>query len=120
MLQVQNRVFYYNQMPLDDPDLSLSPEEVKDFYSEVFPELSQGVVEGPELKEEGAVYTLRKAVGTKGVWITVSDIVKEKVPFPFQPVKEKIDFSFMETVAKVIRRDDGDGILPPHDTLGMI
>ena len=120
MLEVRQRVFYYNQVRLDDPDLSLSPEEVKDFYSDVYPELAQGVIEGPDLKEEGAVYTLRKAVGTKGAGITVTEIAKGKVPFSFDPVEVKEEFSLMETLARALKDSDGDSILPPHDALGMI
>jgi len=60
------RVFVYNAMQLDDPDPAMKPEEVKEFWSDVYPELTQAVIEGPEYKDDCIQYTFRKAVGTKG------------------------------------------------------
>jgi len=61
------RVFKYNSMVLQDPDVNMKPEEVRSFYSSVYPELTQAAVEGPENNENGElVYAFRKAIGTKG------------------------------------------------------
>ncbi len=61
------RAFKYNSMVLQDPDVNMKPEEVRSFYSSVYPELTQAAVEGPENNENGElVYTFRKAIGTKG------------------------------------------------------
>lgn len=60
------RVFKYNSLELKDPDVNMTPEEAMAFYSSVYPELTQGVVEGPEVKDEVMEFTFRKAVGTKG------------------------------------------------------
>jgi len=58
------RKFVYNNMTLDD--VSGSPEEALAFYADFYTDLSNGVVEGPEIKDGFMVYTFRKAVDTKG------------------------------------------------------
>ena len=46
-MKVLPRIFKYNTMHLDDPDPKMSPEEVKEFYSNIYPELTQAEIEGP-------------------------------------------------------------------------
>jgi PRTRC genetic system protein C len=58
------RKFVYNNMTLDD--VSGTPEEALTFYADFYTDLSNGVVEGPEIKDGFMVYTFRKAVDTKG------------------------------------------------------
>lgn len=58
------RKFVYNNMTLDD--VSGAPEEALAFYADFYTDLSNGVVEGPEIKDGFMVYTFRKAVDTKG------------------------------------------------------
>jgi PRTRC genetic system protein C len=58
------RKFVYNNMTLDD--VSGTPEEALAFYADFYTDLSNGVVEGPEIKDGCMVYTFRKAVDTKG------------------------------------------------------
>ena len=58
------RKFVYNNMTLDD--VSGTPEEALAFYADFYTDLSNGVVEGPEIKDGFMVYTFRKAVDTKG------------------------------------------------------
>ena len=60
------RVFKYNNMKLEDPDVKMTVEEVKQFYSNVYPEITQSVTEGPEYKGKEMVYSFTRAVGTKG------------------------------------------------------
>src|SRR5208337_400073 len=60
------RVFRYGALELENPDPKSTAEEVKDFWSDVYPELTQAVIEGPEYKDDRAEYTFRRAVGTKG------------------------------------------------------
>ena len=38
MIEVLPRTFTYNSLTLDDPDPRMTPDEVKDFYAEVYPE----------------------------------------------------------------------------------
>ena len=66
MIQVLPRIFMYNNLTLDDPDPKMTPEEVKAFYAEVYPELTQAAIEGPEPSDTAVEYRFRRAVGTKG------------------------------------------------------
>lgn len=58
------RKFIYNNMTLDD--VTGTPEEALAFYADFYTDLSNGVVEGPEIKDGFMVYSFRKAVDTKG------------------------------------------------------
>lgn len=60
------REFRYNGIPLTDPNPAMTAEQVRDFYANVYPEIVSAAIEGPEAKGAKAVYTFRRAVGTKG------------------------------------------------------
>ena len=60
------RVFKYNGMELQDPGVAQSVEEVREFYANLYPELNNAEIEGPEHKAGKIIYEFRKAVGTKG------------------------------------------------------
>jgi len=60
------RVFKYNGMELQNPGAAQSVEEVREFYANLYPELNNAEIEGPEHKAGKIVYEFRKAVGTKG------------------------------------------------------
>lgn len=60
------REFKYGQLMLQDPDINMTPDQVKEFYASSYPELTQSVIEGPDYKEDTVEYTFKKAVGTKG------------------------------------------------------
>ncbi len=66
------RKFLYNNMTLDD--VSGTPEDALVFYADFYTDLSNGVVEGPEIKDGFMVYTFRKAVDTKGNTNTNDDV----------------------------------------------
>jgi len=51
---------------LPDPDQTMSPNEVRKFYSRTYPELLNSGVVGPEYKADKVVYTFKTSVGTKG------------------------------------------------------
>lgn len=53
-------------LALDDPDSNLSPNDVMDFYSRVYPELTTASVFGPVFEEDKAVYEFKTTIGTKG------------------------------------------------------
>ena len=55
-----------SEIELADPDNSLSPNEVMDFYSMTYPELTTATLQGPELEEDRAVYRFKTTIGTKG------------------------------------------------------
>lgn len=60
------RVFKYGNQTLNDPDRSMSPEEVMSFYAGTYPELTTSNVHGPRLSERVAVYEFKTTIGTKG------------------------------------------------------
>lgn len=53
-------------LTLEDPDSRMSLSEVTDFYSMNYPELTTATLQGPELKEDRAVYRFKTTIGTKG------------------------------------------------------
>lgn len=72
------RQFTYNGAKLVDPGAALSVDQVRAFYTAVYPDLANAEVEGPEEKDGVQLYTFRRAVGTKG-----ADFVEVKpVPEP--------------------------------------
>lgn len=60
------REFKYNSVALADPNPAFSLEQVRDFFSAVYPEILNAEIEGPAVKGNRQVYTFRRAVGTKG------------------------------------------------------
>lgn len=53
-------------LELNDPDPDMSLNEVMDFYSMTYPELTTATVHGPELDEDMAVYEFKTTIGVKG------------------------------------------------------
>lgn len=51
---------------LDDPNSTMTPEEVMKFYSGKHPELTNATISGPKVEGGKAVYNLKTSVGTKG------------------------------------------------------
>ncbi|PCE32796.1 PRTRC system protein C [Burkholderia ubonensis] len=60
------REFSYNGAKLADPAPTFTLHQVRDFYSQTYPELTNAEIEGPVVKGNRNVYTFRRAVGTKG------------------------------------------------------
>lgn len=60
------RKFKYNSVTLPDPNPSLSPDQIREFYATQFPELNNAVVEGPITKGRVATWTFTRAAGAKG------------------------------------------------------
>ena len=64
------RVFTYKskgrEITLDDPDGSLSPDDVLSFYTATYGELVSANIEGPELKDDAVHYRFVSTIGTKG------------------------------------------------------
>jgi PRTRC genetic system protein C len=122
-LQKIKRVYEYNNLKLDDID-GMSPEEVKDFYSNIYPQLTQAETDGPELKNDTEVYVFRKAVGTKG--ITVRELAAGK-GLPMADMSSK-NIALMTNVAAALCTaayySDDEGvssfILPPGEVLEVL
>jgi len=55
-----------NKISLEDPNPSMTPSEVMQFYSHTYPELTNGSVNAPEVKSNKIVYDLSTTVGKKG------------------------------------------------------
>ncbi len=61
------RVFEYAGVCLPDPDIAMSPEQVRDFLAATGrPELTAAEIHGPEQRGDQLVYTLHRVTGTKG------------------------------------------------------
>jgi len=60
------REFKYNGVALADPGAMLSLPQVRDFYANVYPEITSADIEGPQQVGNKQIYTFRRAVGTKG------------------------------------------------------
>lgn len=60
------RVFKHKETKLPDPDASMSPDEVLDFYSNQYPELTNASVSGPEINDDKQIFEFKTTVGTKG------------------------------------------------------
>lgn len=67
-MDIQNltREFRYNGVVLADPNQAFTLPQVRDFYANVYPEITSADIEGPEQVGAKAIYTFRRAVGTKG------------------------------------------------------
>ncbi|USS42778.1 PRTRC system protein C [Burkholderia glumae] len=67
-MQIENlqREFSYNGAKLADPAPNMTPNQIREFYSQTYPELTNAEVEGPVINGNRSVYTFRRAVGTKG------------------------------------------------------
>ncbi|WP_063897627.1 PRTRC system protein C [Burkholderia ubonensis] len=67
-MQIENlqREFSYNGAKLADPAPTFTLQQVRDFYSQTYPELTNAEIEGPVIKGNRNAYTFRRAVGTKG------------------------------------------------------
>jgi PRTRC genetic system protein C len=60
------RKFTFNGANLPDPGEAFSPDEVKDIYSNQYPDLSTAIVSEPTIAAGVATYTFTRNVGTKG------------------------------------------------------
>lgn len=65
-----NREFTFKRngkdIPLTDPNPEFSVEEVLKFYSTSYPELTNGIVEGPKVVGDKASYTVSTKAGQLG------------------------------------------------------
>ncbi|MCA8082738.1 PRTRC system protein C [Burkholderia cenocepacia] len=68
------REFSYNGAKLADPAPTFTLQQIRDFYSQTYPELTNAEIEGPVIKGNRNVYTFRRAVGTKGTSEATRDI----------------------------------------------
>ncbi len=60
------REFIYNGNILPEINVKLPPKEVMQVWSNTYPELNNGQVIGPEIKDEKQVFTFKTILGEKG------------------------------------------------------
>ena len=64
------RVFKFKngcaEIILSDPNPEMSPDEVMNFFSGSYPELTTATVHGPEVDNDKVVYNFKTTIGTKG------------------------------------------------------
>lgn len=65
-IQGLKREFKFGSRVLSDPNKSMSPEDVMQFYSGTYPELTTSTCHGPKIDGDKAVYEFKTVVGTKG------------------------------------------------------
>lgn len=53
-------------LALDDPNPSLTPDQVMSFFANQYAQLTTATVQGPEIKGDKALYTFKTTLGTKG------------------------------------------------------
>jgi PRTRC genetic system protein C len=108
-VKVLPRRFMYNNLALEDIDSNAAPDEIMLAYSEHYPELTEGHVEGPEITDDAMVYKFVTRLGTKGI---------------SSSQKKPVDFTLMREVAHALLRDgegEEDGVeLPPSEALEVI
>lgn len=54
------------KVTLPDPNPDFSAQEVLDFYSSQYPELTTATLDQPKVSGNTAVYSVKTSVGTKG------------------------------------------------------
>ncbi|MFS2004639.1 PRTRC system protein C [Duganella sp. CT11-25] len=65
-IQELQREFKYNGVKLADPSSTFSLTQVRDFFANVYPEIINADIDGPEVIGSKQIYSFRRAVGTKG------------------------------------------------------
>lgn len=64
-IEVVQRVFNYNGTQLQDICPEGTPEDVLRSYANLFPEITNGIIEGPDSIDGKMVYTITRAIGSK-------------------------------------------------------
>lgn len=61
------RVFRYNGLSLPDLNPAATPEKIRELYArQSYPELQSAEIEGPKTEGENLVFTMVRAVRSKG------------------------------------------------------
>ena len=64
------RAFYMElenqEIRLDDPGNTMSPQAVLNFYANTYPVLTTAKIEGPEIKDDEIQFQFVTTIGTKG------------------------------------------------------
>ncbi len=60
------REFVYNGVKLPDTTAAMTPEQVRETYTLLYPEMATAAIEGPETIDGKLVYRFVRAIGAKG------------------------------------------------------
>ena len=60
------REFTFNGVKLPDPDIRLSPEEVRGVLATMYPDIATASITGPEAVGDKLRYNFVRAIGAKG------------------------------------------------------
>jgi PRTRC genetic system protein C len=60
------REFVYNGVKLPDTTPTMTPEQVRETYTHLYPEIATAAIEGPESVGGKLVYKFVRAIGAKG------------------------------------------------------
>jgi PRTRC genetic system protein C len=60
------RRFYYLGLELADLNPAFTPEQIRDAYCTLYPEITTAAIEGPEALDGALKFTFTRALGTKG------------------------------------------------------
>lgn len=103
-VKILPRKFKYDSLLLDDIDSDATPEEVMAGYSDLYPALTGGHVEGPEVTEDALVYTFVTKIGTKG-----------------GAGMKRPDYALMQEISyALLQPDDEEPDLAPSEALEVI
>ena len=61
-----SREFSYNGVKLPDPNPTMTPEEVRQFYATQYPDITTASITGPEAEDDKLRYSFARAIGSKG------------------------------------------------------
>jgi PRTRC genetic system protein C len=65
-VHVLEREFLYNGVNLPDTTPTMTPEQVRETYTHLYPEIATAAIEGPETVAGKLVYKFVRAIGAKG------------------------------------------------------
>ena len=65
-IETTSRHFSYLGLDLPDLDAKMTPEQVRDAYSNLYPEITTASIEGPEVVDGVLKFKFTRALGTKG------------------------------------------------------
>jgi PRTRC genetic system protein C len=64
--KILKRVFKFKNDELPDPNVDLTPDKVKEFYANQYPELINATMGTPQYEEDKVIYPMETNLGTKG------------------------------------------------------
>lgn len=114
------RVFEYNGMKLEDPDPGMTAPEVKDYWADVYPELTQAAISGPEYDGPDEKWTFEKRVGTKGVTVRQAARMEPVPADEGEAGDHDLDFRLFDIVFKAALSTQGDPVPAPSKSLGVV